>query len=421
MQAAANPVVNFTKVPQELDHPDWELVLDYTDTQIYTRYGASNSEIIGFKTITYHTITARTLYHFLKDVNGAMETMNELFVLGEVLRTWETPFDKEGVLVRTSFEMPFPFANREFVHGQHGIQLDKDTFVVAYTPIEIPETAVQQGYVRCPVFVSGQRIQKMPNGLVRVEHLMTYELGGRVSPYIQDQWLKKAHTKAYVREWRNLHAYHFPCAITEIDYCRLSSVLKDALEQSDAWSVAKTIAEGTIRVGRLPYCPKNVYRTDTEIKAPLAQVVDVIADKSLDYLPQWNKEFIQGEILEVLEENDQKAAWLIRVHYKTPFFLKNREYIYYFSREWLSETEVLITYHSVKHHLEVPKGFIRALLHPSVHYCQALPNGNTLLKHLLATDLKGNLSNHQDMLLKGGLVQAHCRDIQNQHALFEQL
>jgi len=69
----------------------------------------------------------------------------------------------------------------------------------------------------------------------------------------------------------------------------------------------------------------------------------------------------------------------------------------------------------------VPDGFIRSLLYPSVHRCTRLDAQQTRLEHLLVTDLGGKLSQRQDTLLKGGLVQAHERDMKNQVALFGRL
>lgn len=409
------------QVPQELDHPEWVLEVDHTDIQVYARKGASQSEIIGFKTVTYHAVSVRTLFEFLKNVCHAMEQINDMYLLGETLEEWPITEDEQGTLVRTSFRMPFPFTNREFLHGLHAYQINNHTFIVGYTPAHEQDIPVQPNYVRCPTYISGQRITQLDNGMTQVEHLMTYHLGGKVSDVMQDRWLKKAHVGAYVKEWRGLHAQHYPCLVEAIDYGRLKQLLLTALAESEQWTLTKKIDAGEIRVGRLAYCPRNIYRTDAWVQAPLQQVVQVIANQSLEFLPQWNQEFINGEILETLEDHSQKSAWIIRVHYQTPFFLSNREYIYYFSKEWLTSTEVLITYHSITSDRPVPQGFVRALLHPSVHRCIALPDGRTKIEHLLATDLGGRLSAQQDALLRGGLIQAHCRDLTNQQQLFARL
>lgn len=415
-----NPQETLTTIPKELDAQGWDLALDQTDIRVYTKPNASNSSIIGFKTVTDHFIPIELVYALLKDVCGAMNSINDLFVLGEEFRDWSVALDPKGKLVRTSFKMPFPMANREFLHGLHSYQAAPNIYIIGYTPIEETSITVRKGYVRCPMYISGQRITALACGVVRVEHLMVYNLGGKISGAVQDRWLKNTHVGAYVKEWRKLRAYMYPSKLEEINYDNLSKLLQTALKESQAWAKVGKPKSGTVKVGRLSYCPRNVYRTDINIQSPIQKVVEVLADKSLEYLPQWNKEFMNGEILATLEESPQKAAWLLRVHYQTPFFLSNREYIYYFSREWLSEEECLIFYHSVEHESSVPKGFVRALLYPTVHRCTQ-KGTTTLVEHLLATDLGGKLSNKQDGLLKGGLVQAHCRDMANQVKLFERL
>lgn len=415
-----NPQETLTTIPTELDAQGWNLELDKTDIKVYTKPNACSSSIIGFKTITEHFLPIEQVFELLKDVCGAMNRINDMFVLGEEFRDWTAELDKQGKLVRTSFKMPFPMADREFLHGLHSYQAAPNVYIVGYTPIEEPNIAVQKGYVRCPMYISGQRITALENGAVRVEHLMVYNLGGSISGAVQDRWLKKSHVAAYIKEWRKLRAYMYPSKLEDINYSNLSALLQSALKESQAWAKVGKPKSGTVKVGRLSYCPRNVYRTDITIQAPIQKVVEVLADQSLEYLPQWNKEFMNGEIVKMLEESPQKAAWLVRVHYQTPFFLSNREYIYYFSREWLSKEECLIFYHSVEHESAVPKGFVRALLYPTVHRCTQKGEA-TLVEHLLATDLGGKLSTKQDGLIKGGLVQAHCRDMANQVKLFGEL
>ena len=198
MQTKISPSQSLAAIPKELDQTDWQLATDKTDIAVYYKKGASASDLIGFKTISYHPTAAKELYDFLKEVNTAMEAMNHLFVLGEVLDEWSTAEDPKGRVVRTSFSMPFPFANREFVHGLHSIAIDSNCYLVAYTPIDFPQKATQKGYVRCPMFISGQRITALPNGLTKVEHLMTYALSGGVSKNFQDRWLLKSHIGAYL-------------------------------------------------------------------------------------------------------------------------------------------------------------------------------------------------------------------------------
>ncbi|WP_052595568.1 START domain-containing protein [Aureispira sp. CCB-QB1] len=415
------PLQTLQTIPQELDASDWQLEIDHTDIQVYSKSNASNSGVIGFKTITEHPIPQAVVINLLKDVCGAMHRINDLFVLGEQLRTWSVPIDSEGSLVRTSFQMPFPMVNREFLHGLHSQKLDDKTYLVGYTPTEALDIPVQKNYVRCPMSISGQRISIVDSGTTKVEHLMVYRLGGAIGPFIQDHFLKKSHINAYIKEWRNLRTFLYPTPIDQINYTQLANIALNTLQVSATWATIGKPKVGQVRVGRLPYSPRSAFRTDIVVEAPLTKVVDVIADQSLKYLPQWNKEFIQGNVLKIVEESPKKMAWIIQVHYQTPPLLANREYIYYFSREWLNDKEALIIYNSIQHPSPVPKGFVRGLLYPTVHRCIYQSAHSTKIEHILVTDLKGNLSTFQDSLLKAGLAQAHCRDMENQNRLFQDL
>lgn len=408
-------------IPKELDAVGWQLELDHTDLQVYSKQNPCTSNVIGFKTISQHAVSLSAVVELLQDVCGAMNEINDLFISGETLEKWPTPIDPTGTLVRTSFKMPFPLTNREFLHGLHHQEINEQTHIIAYTPVDRPDIPIKDQQVRCPMFISGQRITHLKKGTIQVEHLMVYEFGGNISPALQDNWLKKSHHSAYQKEWRNLRTALYPAPMEQVDYQQLKTIALDTLQISEQWPLVGKPKVGQVKVGRLNYSPRSAYRTDVVVNCPLQKVVEVIADQSLVYLPQWNKEFIRGEILETLEDGPKKSAWIIKVHYKTPAILANREYIYYFSREWLNEKEVLIIYNSIQHSSTPPKGFVRALLYPTVHHCSSINNNATNIQHVLATDLKGNLSAFQDSLLKGSLAQAHCRDMANQDVLFERL
>jgi len=416
-----NPDDAVKRIPQELDSSNWVMEYDQTDIQVYSKSEASDSPVIGFRTVTTHFLPLITVFEFLKDVCGAMNKINHMFVKGEEFRDWSSELDPNGKVVRTSFRMPFPMTNREFLHGLHSHQLDETTGIVAYTPLEDNSIPVQKGYVRCPMYISGQRITKLESGALQVEFLMVYELGGKISTSVQDKWLKKSHVGAYIKEWRKLREYMFPPTFEEIDYPALTSLMKHSLEQNMHWQFRGKPKAGQVQIGRVPFCARNAVRTEITVQASLETVVDVIADQSLAFLPQWNKEFLSGDVLKVIEQTTTKKSWLIRVHYKTPFFLSNREYIYFFSREWLNQDECIIYYHSINHDSKVPTGFVRAVLYPSVHRCTRKRNGSTVVEHLLITDLKGKLGSKQDRLLKTSLVKARCRDMKNQDQLFKKL
>lgn len=415
-----DPKETISTIPAAIDEDGWKLEYDSVDVRIYSKFGVCNSKVIGFKTVTEHPVNASMAFELLKYVNRAMELVNDQFVLGEVLEDWPTDFDAEGTLVRTSFKMPFPFTNREFPHGLHCKQIDPSTFIVGYTPIERVDIPVQNGYVRSPMNISGQRITQLENGSCRVEHLMVYELGGSVSLKFQDGVMKSGHVGAYRSEWKKLREVMFPHKLEEINGAALTKLMLDALSKSDRWKTIKRAKSGMVSPGRLAFCPKTIYRTDLEVNASIKTVVDVIADKSLEYLPKWNREFIKGDILKVISDSPEKSEWLVHVQYATPGPISNREYVYYFSREWLNDNEAIILYCSVEHEMSVPTGFERALLYPTVHRCVKTKNG-TKIEHLLATDLKGKLGRYQDGILKGGLVDAHVRDMNSQEKLFQEL
>ena len=418
MHSTISPELSFKSIDRELDLDNWSLEHDKAHIKVYSKKNASDSGVVGFKTITEHAVPISIVFDLLKDVCGAMNQINAMFLSGETFENWPTESDQAGSVVRTSFKMPFPMANREFVHGLHSYQKNETTFIVAYTPIEESNLPVQPHFVRCPMYVSGQRIMILKSGLVRVEHLMIYRLGGAIGSYVQDNWLKKSHVGAYIKEWENLGGEIFPPKISAIDPRQLKKIAQHALSCSSTWQTAGKPKYGTVKVGNLSYLPQAVFRLDLEVEAPLEQVVHVLADESLKYLPEWNSEYMNGEILETIEETQDRSAWLIRVQYKTPFFLANREYVYYFSREWINKDEVLILYCSIDHESTPPDQFVRALLYPSIHRCLRLKDGRTKIEHVLATDLKGKLGALQNTFLKGSLTKAQCSDMEKQYRMF---
>ena len=417
MHSTISPEFSLKSIDKELDLNNWSLEHDKAHIKVYSKHNVSDSDIIGFKTITEHAVATTIIFDLLKDVCGAMNQINDMFLSGETFDEWPTESDHAGSVVRTSFKMPFPMSNREFLHGLHSYQKNETTFIVAYTPLEESDIPVQPHFIRCPMNVSGQRITILNSGLVRVEHLMTYRLGGAIGSYFQDKWLKKPHISAYIKEWENLRDKIFPPKIHTIDPQQLKKIAQHTLSLSSTWQTTGKPKYGTVKVGNLSYLSKAVFRLDLEVDAPIEKVVKVLADESLKYLPEWNSEYMNGEILETIEETQDRSAWLIRVHYKTPFFLANREYVYYFSRESINKDEVLILYCSIDHKSNPPDLFVRALLYPSIHRCLRLKNGRTKIEHVLATDLKGKLGTLQNSFLKRGLIKAQCSDMEKQYRL----
>lgn len=415
-----DPEITLDTIPAELDATGWKQERNHTDVAVYTRMGASNSPVIGFKTITQHPFNGKLAFDMLKDVCYAMQNLNHMYLFGKKHANWPTKSDPNGVLVGTYFHMPVPFTNREFIHGLHHKKLDEHTWIVGYTPTDAEEVPVEGGFRRCKTYISGQRITSLQNGLCQVEHLMVYELGGKVSLATQDKWLKSGHINAYIKEWRALRTALFPTAVTDVDNDQLTLMNQSAMLQSSKWPTVSSGSYGRVSSGRLTFCPVNAFRLDYKLDMPLGKTADFIGYRSLEYLPKWNEEFKEGSILETLSDTKELKAWIVRVRYGTPFFLDDREYVYYFSVSKLSDTEIMINYQSVDWEQEPPGGVTRALLYPSVHYLKA--NGNTTtITHILATDLQGKLQPLQSSLLKGGLASAQVRDIKNQLELTKAL
>jgi len=80
-----DPKETISTIPTTLDEDAWQLESDSTDVKIYSKYGICNSKIIGFKTVTEHPVSALEVFELLKDVNKAMELVNDQFIRGEVL------------------------------------------------------------------------------------------------------------------------------------------------------------------------------------------------------------------------------------------------------------------------------------------------------------------------------------------------
>ena len=82
---------------------------------------------------------------------------------------------------------------------------DERTAFIVYHSIpdnELPP--VKDGFVRCPTYLSGQRITTMDDGRVRVEHMMVYGLSGSIGTWVQNKLFHKGHIKAYLGEWQKL-------------------------------------------------------------------------------------------------------------------------------------------------------------------------------------------------------------------------
>ncbi len=130
----------------------------------------------------------------------AFAGLNRHWHAGDVLQ-------RDPLVVRTAFRLPAPLAPREFVHalGRHSPR--HGTVLVAYGPVDDRALAPpHDGFLRCPIEVSGQRLTDLGDGTTRVEHCMGYLLGGGVVPWVQSHLFHRGHVAAYLDEWRGLPA-----------------------------------------------------------------------------------------------------------------------------------------------------------------------------------------------------------------------
>jgi hypothetical protein len=175
-----------------------------------------------------------------------------------------------------------------------------------------------------------------------------------------------------------------------------------------------------VSVGRTPGCPCKAYKSVVDLAGPLDAVVRLIADDMIERLGDWNVQYEDGEIVRVLEDTKERKAWLMRVFYATPPILAHREYLYYLARRRLADGRVLVAYCSVDDPTSAPReGYVRAVLHPTVHRCTAIAPGVTRLEHVLATDLGGSIPVWvQNHVFAGRLAAAMAADTRSQRRLF---
>lgn len=171
---------------------------------------------VGFKTVTEPRAPVDAVVHFLGEgLLAAMAAMNDRYVGGEVLRPIDEGSDHRAWVVCTRFRMPPGMADREFVHVLHERRRGPQEAFLAYGTVddaELPPPA--KGFVRCPIYPSGQRIRALGDGRTRVEHLMVYDLAGSIPAWAQNKLFRAGHVRAYLHEWRGL-LRHFGGAARE--------------------------------------------------------------------------------------------------------------------------------------------------------------------------------------------------------------
>ena len=189
------------EIVRQLDAGPWALESERDGVSVFS-CDALPCPFVGFRTVTFHEADIEALFRFLGDgLLEAFSQMNDRYVEGSEIKR----LDERTRIVRTSFAMPLPLADREFVHLLHLAAPDPNTRIVAYGSADDPDLPpIQPGYVRCPIFPSGQRLLSMPDGRVRVEHLMVYDLAGSITPWLQNTLFFRGHVSAYHNEWIKL-------------------------------------------------------------------------------------------------------------------------------------------------------------------------------------------------------------------------
>ncbi|MFO8071429.1 MAG: START domain-containing protein [Polyangia bacterium] len=197
-----DPAAIVDAVDSQLDGAHWKLAIGKDGVAVYTST-ALPCPFTGFKTVTEHSASLDDLTAFLGDgILGAFSQMNRRYVFGEDI---PAPGSSKLRVVRTGFSMPAGMSSREFLHLLHVALRGPERRFVVYHSVDDPELPARRpGFVRCPVYPSGQRLTRLASGRIRVEHLMVYDLAGSVSPWVQNTLLRRGHAATYHAEWLSL-------------------------------------------------------------------------------------------------------------------------------------------------------------------------------------------------------------------------
>ncbi len=190
----------------QLDELDWKQVGQKGDATVYWT-NETDCPYDGFRTVTEHQVPAIDMVRYLgKGICTAMSEMNHMYTDGGTIKEiYDKGEEDYYAVVKTCFKMPFPMQNREFLHSLYVKRRDENTaFIIYHSIFDEDLPPVKNGYLRCPTYLSGQRITTLENGNTRVEHMMVYGLAGRISPGIQNKIFKAGHVKAYLKEWQKL-------------------------------------------------------------------------------------------------------------------------------------------------------------------------------------------------------------------------
>lgn len=199
------------EIARQMDDVPWRLERSRDGVTVYSSADLA-CPFVGFKTVTEHAASVDALVAYLGEgLQQAMAEMNHLYVGGEQIRALDAGPHHRASLVRTAFRMPPPLSDREFVHLLYELRRTPEEAFIAYLSVDDPGLPPPaRGFLRCPIFPSGQRIRAIGGGRARVEHLMVYDLAGSIRPWMQNTLFRAGHVGAYLQEWRNLILHFAP-------------------------------------------------------------------------------------------------------------------------------------------------------------------------------------------------------------------
>jgi hypothetical protein len=211
MLAHLNREALVVEIARQMDEAPWRLERSRDGVTVY-----SSAELacpfVGFKTVTEPAASVDALVRFLGEgLQLAMAEMSDRYAGGEQILELDHGPEHRASVVRTAFRMPPGMADREFVHMLYERRRGPDEAFLAYHSVDdetLPPPA--RGFVRCPIYPSGQRFRAQGAGRTRVEHLMVYDLAGWISPWLQNTAFRAGHVRAYLHEWQNLVRHFAP-------------------------------------------------------------------------------------------------------------------------------------------------------------------------------------------------------------------
>jgi hypothetical protein len=187
------------EIERQLDTLAWKVA--YRDEQVAVAAARMPGvPVVAYRTVTEPEASVDAVVRFLGDgLLDAFAALNDRYAQGEILG--ENPR-----AVRTAFRLPWPLRDREFVHTVLEHRLSPSCVVIGYgawhAEAQLPPL---EGFLRCRMFPSGQRVTDLGAGRVRVEHLMCYPLGGWVTAPVQNLLFHAGHVSAYRKEWAALY------------------------------------------------------------------------------------------------------------------------------------------------------------------------------------------------------------------------